>query len=383
MFVALAAYVPYLTLYYQSIGISVGQIGALMAFVSVVALVSATVWGTIHDRFPRSWVLLPLAGLVAAGGAFGLARSGPSPQLVVCAALFAIGMSGTLPMMDARVLEVTGSDRTRYGLVRACGSASFMVCAPLIGFLANSHGPASLFLIMVPALVIGGLAASAIPGRSQVLRAPSMLRAPGRVLSHRPIGFFLFGSLACWTAIYAQTGFFSLYLKSIGAPDDQVGLAWSLGSLGEIPTMIFFPVLAKRFGVERLIMLGAGLTVTRQIVNTVFTLPAVLLAFSLLHGAGYAMLLVGGVAFVAHHAPRGTGATAQGLFSGAMANLAAIIGSGAGGLLAGAITIRAMYGVSVGLGLVGIVLIAAAVLPASVRTTPAATAEQSAVVPGP
>jgi len=152
-----------------------------------------------------------------------------------------------------------------------------------------------------------------------------MLRAPGRVLSHRPIGFFLFGSLACWTAIYAQTGFFSLYLKSVGAPADQVGLAWSLGSLGEIPTMIFFPVLARRFGVERLIMLGAGLTVTRQIVNTVFTVPAVLLAFSLLHGAGYAMLLVGGVAFVAHHAPRGTGATAQGLFSGAMANLAAII----------------------------------------------------------
>ena len=223
-------------------------------------------------------------------GAFGLARSGPSPQLVMCAVLFAIGMSGTLPMMDARVLEVTGSDRTRYGLVRACGSASFMVCAPLIGFLANSHGPASLFLIMVPALVMGGLAASAIPGRSQVLRAPSMLRAPGRVLSHRPIGFFLFGSLACWTAIYAQTGFFSLYLKSVGAPDDQVGLAWSLGSLGEIPTMIFFPVLARRFGVERLIMLGAGLTVTRQIVNTVFTVPAVLLAFSLLHGAGYAML---------------------------------------------------------------------------------------------
>ena len=370
VFVGVAAYSPYLSLYYQSLGISLGVIGALMAFTSATALVSAPAWGAIHDRFPRSVVLLPLAGLLAASGGFGLWRVGASPLLPVFAAMFAIGMAGTTPMMDVRVLELAGSDRTRYGLVRAFGSASFMVCAPLVGFLNDSQGYKALFLIMVPALIAGGLAASAIPGRSNVLRSPSMLRAPGRVLGYRPIAIFLLGSLVCWTAIYSQAGFFSIYLRSLGAPADQVGWAWSLGAVLEIPTMLFFPVLARRIGVERLILLGAGITVAREIANVAFTIPTILLACSILQGAGYALLVVGGVTFVSRQAPRGTAATAQGLLSGATVNMAAIIGVGVGGQLAGLLTIRGLYAISVALGLLGIVMIAIAVLPVAARRGP-------------
>jgi PPP family 3-phenylpropionic acid transporter len=363
--VAVAAYTPYLTLYYQSLGIPLGLIGALTAFTSATALVSAPVWGAVHDHYPRSFVLLPLAGLIAAGGGFGLMHAGATPLLVVFAALFAMGMSGIGPAMDVRVLELAGSVRTRYGRVRACGSASFMICAPLIGLLNDARGSGAFFLVAIPAIVFGTLLGSTIPGRTNVLRAPSILRAPGRVLTAKPIGLFLFGALACWTAIYAQSGFFSLYLKSLGAPADQVGWAWSFGAMLEIPTMVFFPVLARRVGVERLILLGAGITVAREIANVTFTIPAVLLACSILQGAGFGLLIVGGVTFVARHAPAGTGATAQGLFGGAMVNLAAIIGSGLGGQVAGLITIRGLYAVSVGLGLLGIGMIALAVLPAT------------------
>jgi PPP family 3-phenylpropionic acid transporter len=298
VFIGVAAYSPYLSLYYQSLGISLGQIGALLAFTSAIALLSAPAWGAIHDRFPRSLILLPLAGSMAALGGFGLWRVGASPLLPVFAALFATGMAGTTPMMDVRVLELAGSDRTRYGLVRAFGSASFMVCAPLVGLLNEARGYQALFLVMVPALIAGGLMASAIPGRANVARAPSMVRAPGRVLTHRPITLFLIGSLVCWTAIYCQSSFFSIYLKSLGATGDQVGWAWSLGAVLEIPTMLSFPVLARRIGVERLILLGAGITVAREIANVSFTNPSILLACSILQGAGYALLVVGGVTFV-------------------------------------------------------------------------------------
>lgn len=363
IFIGISAYTPYLTLYYQSLGISLGFIGALTAFTSATALVAAPLWGAIHDRFPRSFVLLPLAGLLAAGGGFGLMRVGASPLLALCAAMLAVGMSGTSPMMDVRVLELAGSDRTRYGFVRAFGSASFMICAPLVGFLNDARGYGALFLVMIPAVAIGGLVATTIPGRSNVLRAPSILRAPGRVLTSRPIGLFLLGSLICWTAVYSQTGFFSLYLKSLGAPADQVGWAWSIAALLEIPTMLAFPMLARRFGIERLILVGAGIIVAREIANATFTIPAVLLACSVVQGAGYGLLLIGSITFVAHHAPRGTSATAQGLLSGAAVNMAAIIGSGLGGQLAGLISIRGLYAVSVVLGIVGIAIMSLAVLP--------------------
>ncbi len=366
LFVGIAANAPYITLYYQSVGIPLAWIGALVAFTGATALVSGPAWGVVHDRFPRSLVLLPLAGGLAAVGCYGLFWTGATPLLPVFAALFAIGMSGLFPMIDVRVLELTGSDRTRYSLVRACGSAAFIVFAPLIGLLANAQGYGVIFLIIIPAMLVGSLIANSVPGRSNVLRAPSMLRAPGRVLSHRPIAIFMLGSLVCWTAIYSQTGFFSIYLKSLGAPAEQVGWAWSIAALLEVPVMVAYPILARRVGVERLILLGVGIAVARQIANVVFTEPSILLACSILQGAGFALLLVGGVTFVSRQAPRGTAATAQGLLS-AVTVLASIIGSGVGGQVAGIITIRGLYAVSVGLGLLGIVMISAAVLPAALR----------------
>jgi PPP family 3-phenylpropionic acid transporter len=301
----------------------------------------------------------------------------------VFAALFAAGMAGTTPMMDVRVLDLAGSDRTRYGLVRAFGSASFMVCAPLVGLLNDAHGYQALFLVMVPAVIAGGLAASAVPGRVNVARLPNMMRAPGRVLGHRPIAFFLIGSLVCWTAIYCQSSFFSIYLKSLGAPPDQVGFAWSIGAVLEIPTMIGFPILARRFGVERLILLGAAITLVREIANVTFTVPTVLLACSVLQGAGYALLVVGGVTFVSLRAPKGTAATAQGLLSGTTVSLSAIIGSGVGGQLAGLLTIRGLYVIAVVLGALGFVMLAAAVLPGAGQDPEDVPTEAATLEPAP
>jgi hypothetical protein len=73
--------------------------------------------------------------------------------------------------------------------------------------------------------------------------------------------------------------------------------------------------------------------------------------------------VVGGVTFVSRKAPKGTAATAQGLLSGAVLSLSAIIGNGGGGQLAALLTIRGMYAVTVLIGCAGVVAIALAMLP--------------------
>jgi PPP family 3-phenylpropionic acid transporter len=367
VFIAVSAYSPYLPLYYQSLGISLGQIGALLAFTQCIGMVAAPAWGAINDRYPRSPVLLPLAGLIGGFGAYGLMTVGASPEIVLAAALFACGMSGMTPMMDVRVLEIAGSDRTRYGRIRACGSASFMVGAPLVGLLKDHHGPGSIFWVVVPAVLVGGVFAATIPGRTRVFQTMSMFRAPGRVLGQRSIALFLLGYLICFVAITAQASYLGPYLHSLGASNELVGWAASVGAVLEVPVMFFFPRLARRFGVERLIALGALIVAVRQIANATFTDPHVLIACAILQGAGYALLVVGGVTFVSIKAPRGTAATAQGLLSGATFSLASIIGAGAGGLLASLLTFRGMYVASVAVGFVGLAVIAGVVLPFASR----------------
>ena len=363
VFVAIAAWAPYLSAYYQSLGISLGEIGLLLAMTSAVSLFSAPAWGIVHDRYPESRVLAPLAGALAALGASGLATVGASPLLIPSAAAFSAGAAGLLLVMDVRVLEIARADRTRYAGVRVWGSISFIVFAPLIGVLADANGLRAIFLVMIPALVIGGLAATTLPGRSISVKAPSLRHAPGTVLRHRPIALFLIGALVGWTAVSAQSSFFTIYLRSLGAPNDLVGWAWSVGAVGEVPAMFFFPFLARRFGVERLIVAGALVLVVRQVANVTFTDPSLLIVFSLFQGLGYSLMLVGGITFVSRHAPEGTAGTAQGIFTGVALSLSTVLGSGLGGQLAGLLTIRGLFALSACMSAAAVVLIALAVLP--------------------
>jgi PPP family 3-phenylpropionic acid transporter len=361
---AVAAWAPYLSAYYkEGLGIPLGLVGLLMAMTSTVSLVCAPVWGTLHDRNPGSRLLLPAAATIAASGAFGLLTIGASPLLPVAAAAFALGISGLMPMMDVRVLEMTSADRTRYARVRVWGSISFIVLAPLIGVLTAAHGLEALFWVMVPALLLGGLAAATLPGRDHEIRATSMRRAPMAVLRHRPIALYLVGGFLAWAAVSSQNAFFTIYLIQLGAPTNLAGWAWSIAALLEVPAMFLFPTLARRFGVERLIVLGAGLLVVRQLANVVFTEPMVLIGFSLVQGIGYSLLLIGSITFMSHQAPRGTAATAQGIFNAVAGSMAVIVGAGIGGQLAGVLSIRGLYAISTCLGAAAVVLIAAAVLP--------------------
>ena len=375
LYVAVAAYSPYLQQYYKSLGISLGTIGALAAFTSAVALLSSPTWGAIHDRYPTSRLLLPLAAAIGAAGMLGLATVGASFLLIPAAMAYAAGLAGLGPMMDVRVLDMAGTDRTRYARVRVWGSISFMVCTPFIG-LAIGESYRGLFFVAVPMVLLAGFAAIFLPVRAGGVRGASLRRAPGRVLGHRPIALFLIGAFVGWTAVYSQYAFFSIYLRQIGGSSDQIGLAWSIQASLEIPSMMFFPQLSRRFGTERLIVVGMAIMTCRLLINAVFVSPSILIACSVIQGAGYGLVLIGGIAFVSRQAPRGTAATAQGILNATTFSLSSIIGGGVGGQIAGVIGIRGLYAITAGLGAVAVLLFALAVLPASrseFATTPAQT----------
>src|ERR1700690_1980029 len=96
----MAAYMPFLSLYYKGLGIPIGAIGALLALSWAAGFVSGPAWGAIHDRYPRAWELLAVAGSMAGAAALGMWAVGPSPLLVVFACAFSVGIGGGTPMVD-------------------------------------------------------------------------------------------------------------------------------------------------------------------------------------------------------------------------------------------------------------------------------------------
>ena len=89
-------------------------------------------------------------------------------------------------------------------------------------------------------------------------------------------------------------------------------------------------------------VIGALAFALRALLAALIADPVALVLVAPLEGIGFACVFVGGVTVVAAQAPAGLQGTAQGLFAAA-SGLATIIGSVAGGAIAGALGIPGLF----------------------------------------
>lgn len=365
LFSAVGAWFPYIPLYYRSIGIGVESIGLLAALWAGVAVVTAPIWGAIADRLGSVRVPLAAAGVIAAGGAAALAFATEPFAVVALVAVVGAGTSGLSPLVDSRTLDIVGESRERYGRARAWGSISFIVASVGVGLLLDHTGPRGLFVVMVPAMLLTAVAASALlggHGRTDVRRLPWSLSQLG-FLRERRLGLFFVGAVLLWATTAAVSTFLSVRIADLGGNSQLVGYAWALGAAVEVPIMFSFPVLARRVGSERLLVTAALAYVVRSTTFALTNDPVVLVALTPLSGIGFALFQVGVVTYVARSAPPGVRATAQALFSGTAFSLGNIAGSTFGGQLAGMLGLARLFGVAALGALIAAIVIWWAIVP--------------------
>jgi len=348
LYTAVGALYPYIPIYYSSLGLDLGTIGLLAAIFSAAGMLGSPLWGAAGDRLGRSRavLLIPASLAAIAFGALALARGTLGVGIAAAAASFA--MSGVSPVLDARALETVRDDRSRFGRLRVWGSLSFIASALFVGWLADRAGIRGLFIVLIPALLVTGIVGLGLRSQSHEPTLPR-LGSLAAVFRSSSLTRFLGAALVVWTANSAINAFFSVYLVQIGAPPTLVGWAWAIGAAVEVPLMFAFPVLSRRLGLERLIVIGAAFFVARAVAVTLVTDPLLATFTMAIHGAAFSLILVGCVAYVSRHAPAGAAASAQGVLSAMIFGLAMIIGPELGGLLAGAVGLSGMF-VIAGLG---------------------------------
>ena len=378
-FASIGAAFPYLPVFYRDLGLTLAEIGVLTALQATVQLLLAPVWGGLADRFPRSRLSLPLAAGVAVVGASILFGATEVATIFAGSLILYAGLSGIGPTLDARTLETLGpSGRGRYGEVRAFGSLAFVVSTVAIGFLLDAKGARSLFWAYIPFLVATVVVTATIPRRGTPARSVRLLRGAGDFLRAPGIALFLAGFTLCWAALAAVTAFYSIQVVALGGSPGLVGIAWAFGAAIEVPYMYAFPRVAGRFGTERIVVAGSIAFALRALLAALAWNPIMLVLIAPLEGLGFASTFVGGVTIISARAPAAMQGTAQGLFSGTI-GLSTIMGSVIGGTVAGALGIPGLFLCMAVVGLLGTIVIAAALLrPGTGRITPPTRRAQTA-----
>lgn len=292
LFLAYFTYVglfsPYLSLYLAALGLSIAQIGVLMAVPQVLRIVGPPFWGWMADRGDSRVLLLRVSSAGACLAALLLPLAGDRfPALLAVLALLFFMTAAQMPIGETIAMHVAGGDAGRYGRLRIWGSAGFIVGVVAMGPVLDAWGMRSLPWWL--AAVLLGLTASAwmmgtVPPPAT---GPSAIRLRERLRQPRVQAFFASAFLMIFAhaALYA---FLSLYLARLGYSKTAIGLLWALGVVAEIGIFWVQRALFDRFGANRLLHASLWVAALRfaLIGLSAGWLPALVLA-QLLHAVTF------------------------------------------------------------------------------------------------
>lgn len=350
-------YQGFITVYYKDVGLSTQQIGLLQGAIPIVALLSQPFWGAMGDRArSRNNVLrIMILGAMGCAVLFALNTSFGYLAMVVC--LFSAFYTSLQPMGDSIVLEGLHRKRFEFGPARLCGCLSFALCNAFAGSLLEGH------MDRVPwytALLLGVtfVATFALPhtqGHSREKNRQSirvLLRMPGILpmltllaLLQITMGYFF--------------AFYSVHFTSLpGGTATRLGWAYVLSAVSEVPFLLLSNRLFRRLGAGRLMLIAAVALTTRWTILAATENIYWVLLSQVLHGWGFIVMTVSTADYISRIVPPELRARGQMLLSIVGFGLARVVGNLGGGLLGGAIGLRAGFAVCAAITLVSLAVFA-------------------------
>lgn len=353
-YTAYGALLPFLNLYFRHIGMDGVQIGALSAIPVLATTLGALLWSFIADSFHLQEWILRIAFLVSPLVVLMMTRSTDFADLLALGIAFGFFSSPIVPILDSSAIEIVKASQVSYGGMRVWGSIGWTLSAWLVGLIQEMAGMHSFFyayaVLMGLTFILLLVQGSAASARESFVR-PNITS----VLTF-DIGSFIISVFLIGTSMGAVSAFFSIYMDQIGATEGNIGLAWALSSLSEIPIFWLSHVILRRVSVTRLLQFAYLIYAARWMMLSFITVPWLALLTQLLNGPSFAIFLAAGVTHINHLAPRGMNTTVQALLSTTYFSVGSICGAMLGGFLFDQIGTARLFRVSSAIAVAGLLI---------------------------
>jgi MFS transporter, PPP family, 3-phenylpropionic acid transporter len=329
VFAAGASLIPFLSLYYRSIGFDAGTIGWLLGLPLVVSVLAAPAWAALADATHRHRAVLAFTLGGAAAAAFLIGATGRLLLLVPIVLLHALLYAPVNSLIDNGALVALGERSIHYGRLRLWGSAGWGIAALAAGWLVSRQGPRSIFPLYAVLMLCTLACALHLPSAARRTADPFRRRLALLTADER-LWAFLGLTLTGGVGMSMVNAYLPLDLQGLGATD-LVGVALLVATLSELPVMLLGARILARLGYARAFVLAYAVYGVRALAMSLLQAPWFLVALQATHGLSFALMWIAGVGLARSLAPAGLGATAQGLFASTSIGLGGAIGSVVGG----------------------------------------------------
>jgi predicted MFS family arabinose efflux permease len=327
---AIASFIPYLSLYYDSIGLTGTQIGTLNSVRAALSFITAIAIAFLSDVLRRRKLVFILAifGMVILLAIFPYMASFITILPII--ALYSALQTPNIAILDQETLSILKNPRD-YSIIRVGGSFGVGVITLLTGLIIDRPGVplTAIFYVHIILLILLYFLVLALPdsqNQQQQGKIPStkdivdLLRIPGFTLWLGII--FLFG-----LGDAAMINFLFLHIRSIGGSASLMGLATAFSIAGEIAGYYLAQRVQRRVGSRRMIILAFIFRIFWFVLIAFNRAPLLVLPIHILNGIGFSLVSAGSVAYVNERAPAHIGTTAQGVRSAILIRLSGVVGS--------------------------------------------------------
>jgi predicted MFS family arabinose efflux permease len=121
--------------------------------------------------------------------------------------------------------------------------------------------------------------------------------------------------------------FFPVYLEGLGATRPQIGLAYTLQGVSELPVFFLSGLLLRRLGVRVTLAAALAILAARMFCYSLLDRPLIAISLGLTHGLSFSLLLVSFISHINDLTPVEWRATGQTMFWAAFWGVGGIAGN--------------------------------------------------------
>jgi MFS transporter, PPP family, 3-phenylpropionic acid transporter len=313
LFILPGIQMPFFPVWLTAKGLDAGMIGIVLAMPVVARVLAIPIITREADRRDAVRAVLIVASLASLAGYTLVGLSAGATAILVTYTLTSFFSTPLMPLAETYALKGLMARKRAYGPVRLWGSFAFIAGNFAAGLAADVFPASYLVWLMVAASALVALAAWALAPLASNLPERDVREVPRAALLRDPAFIAVLAAASLIQASHAMFyGFSAVQWHAAGLDGTFIAALWALGVAAEIVLFAVQARLPPFFTPTVLLLIGALAAILRWLAMALDPPALALPWLQMLHALSFGATHLGTLMFVAHHAPAGQAATAQG-----------------------------------------------------------------------
>lgn len=353
---------PFVNLFYVSLGLSGTQIGTVSSLSAMVGLVVSPIVVTEIKKLPEARLILQLSLIFGAIGYFLLGQQALFAAILVIIFFHAIITAGIMPTSDAMAVSVTQEAGTGYGSVRVWASFGWIITVLLSGWLIEHFGFIAAFSSVGVMWVIGAGLLLMIHPRYFVAKQelqvskPSLRTAFRHILHDRTLLAFAIAIIFIGFLNNGVLQFENVFLSQLGASKQLISVAGILSAVVELPFMIYADRFVRRVGAHRVLIFALMMIALQRIVVLILPFIATIMIVRFIGGVSFSFYTISYMGLISSRTKASETGTVLALYTVTLSGLVSFIAAPISGAIFDVVGARWLYALSMAGYVIGAII---------------------------